>query len=333
MIWVIGDIHGAFDPLKSLITNLRFLREDLQVTKLIFLGDYIDHGPSSKEVVDFLMNLEYECVFLMGNHEDLLLQYYDKSELFQKFGNVWFDGNGGQDTVNSFIPGANCYRGINSGNRDIPGIDEKYMSFFKSLAISHKEKVGDYNFVFSHGVIDDELMDNKNYENKTPIPIEEQLSIKTNAEYHEFLKKYALWIEKSLIWSRKDLKKKLGDFILMHGHTPVHLMEKSMYENLLEYNPEESCFPFFNFENDEKKAELRMNESLNSNVRINYGSLKNLISINLDTGSVYGKALTAVGFSEESLTENKLYVLRQKSAVGYREHKDHDFFEVTLSRG
>jgi serine/threonine protein phosphatase 1 len=81
MIWVIGDIHGMFDHLKGLITSIRYYEEpDDPVEKLIFIGDYIDYGPSSKEVIDFIIDLDYDKVLLMGDHEDFAVRFYKYDE-------------------------------------------------------------------------------------------------------------------------------------------------------------------------------------------------------------------------------------------------------------
>ncbi len=71
--WVIPDIHGCAKTLRALIEEL------IKPSKhdwLYFLGDYIDRGPSSKEVIDYLMFLkkeDYNIRTLMGNHEEYLL--------------------------------------------------------------------------------------------------------------------------------------------------------------------------------------------------------------------------------------------------------------------
>jgi len=74
-IFAIGDIHGCYDKLVSLLAKLPFNREsDL----LLFLGDYIDRGPQSREVITHLCSLARtgtNIVTLMGNHEYLLLAY------------------------------------------------------------------------------------------------------------------------------------------------------------------------------------------------------------------------------------------------------------------
>ena len=79
MIVAIGDIHGCFDPLKALIRSVEGFRHEVEDIEYIFIGDYIDRGPSTKEVLDFLIHLKAKKTFLMGNHEHMLLVYYKGS--------------------------------------------------------------------------------------------------------------------------------------------------------------------------------------------------------------------------------------------------------------
>ena len=67
----IGDIHGEIEKLNLLIEKLKPTLNDT----IIFLGDYIDRGKDSKAVISRLIDLKKEpnCIFLMGNHEDVLL--------------------------------------------------------------------------------------------------------------------------------------------------------------------------------------------------------------------------------------------------------------------
>ncbi|MEO9595099.1 metallophosphoesterase family protein, partial [Rhodopirellula bahusiensis] len=67
---VIGDIHGCAKALRSMIQELAPTADD----ELIFLGDYIDRGPDSRDVVEQLITLQSTCkvVPLRGNHEWML---------------------------------------------------------------------------------------------------------------------------------------------------------------------------------------------------------------------------------------------------------------------
>lgn len=108
--WVIPDIHGNAKTLKALVEDL------IKPSKhdwLYFLGDYIDRGPSSKEVIDYLMFLqkeEYNIRTLMGNHEDYLIKSYEEDlQLKTLFGfkqknkkkKEWLF-HGGKETMESF---------------------------------------------------------------------------------------------------------------------------------------------------------------------------------------------------------------------------------------
>ena len=92
--YAISDIHGCSETLKSLLKKIK------DFDKLIFLGDYIDRGPNSKEVIDIIRELQNKygdkIVTLIGNHEDICLTAYDSNNF-----NLWMY-NGGSSTLNSF---------------------------------------------------------------------------------------------------------------------------------------------------------------------------------------------------------------------------------------
>lgn len=77
-LFAIGDVHGCFDELSALINFLKEQQSLSQDDLLLFIGDYIDRGPASRQVLDLLISLRAEfpkTVFLKGNHEDMLLGY------------------------------------------------------------------------------------------------------------------------------------------------------------------------------------------------------------------------------------------------------------------
>ncbi|NOX45529.1 MAG: serine/threonine protein phosphatase [Chlorobi bacterium] len=127
-LFAIGDVHGCFDSLKYLVeTKIQLHKKD----KLVLLGDYIDRGDKSKEVVDYIIELKkkgFDIVPLMGNHEALLLDAYKNEKNISK----WIQ-NGGNETLKSFE--------INS----IKNIDPKYLTFFKELEYFYL--LGEFLFV------------------------------------------------------------------------------------------------------------------------------------------------------------------------------------------
>src|SRR5215217_3098142 len=104
-LYAVGDIHGCFDELKELM-KLVFFDIDNDQAKIIFLGDYVDRGPDSAKVVDYLDDLRehgakgVEFIFLKGNHEDMLIQgVLNKSNRDQA---EMFYYNGGTATLESY---------------------------------------------------------------------------------------------------------------------------------------------------------------------------------------------------------------------------------------
>ena len=88
---VIGDIHGCYKSLKKLLSILP------KGVSLYSVGDLIDRGPSSKEVVSLC--IEREIMPVMGNHEHLFLDYFDKTGIYDK---RLFLSNGGDMTLKSY---------------------------------------------------------------------------------------------------------------------------------------------------------------------------------------------------------------------------------------
>lgn len=108
--WAIGDIHGCYKTLRELIEKKI---QPTTLDTLIFVGDYIDRGPSSRQVIDYIIDLEaqgIQIIPLQGNHEELLLKNYQwemnppKSLFFKKknpFADTWYS-TGANETLASF---------------------------------------------------------------------------------------------------------------------------------------------------------------------------------------------------------------------------------------
>lgn len=87
--FAIGDIHGCNTALAGLLARVRPEPED----RFVFLGDYIDRGPASREVIESLLGLSKTCstVFLRGNHEVMILEAREdplKANLWQSYGGL-----------------------------------------------------------------------------------------------------------------------------------------------------------------------------------------------------------------------------------------------------
>lgn len=91
----IGDIHGCHRALVALLDALAISGDDT----VVFLGDAVDRGPSSKQVVDRILELRQICrvIFIMGNHEEMMRNAISGRGLF----GAWLDA-GGQATLDSY---------------------------------------------------------------------------------------------------------------------------------------------------------------------------------------------------------------------------------------
>lgn len=97
-IYIIGDVHGCFNTLLELIKQF----PNKEKSQICFVGDVIDRGLFSCDVVELIMQNDYKMV--MGNHERRLLN--NKFEFLNNkvpFDRSWFFGNGGEATYRSYL--------------------------------------------------------------------------------------------------------------------------------------------------------------------------------------------------------------------------------------
>ncbi|HET6225875.1 MAG TPA: metallophosphoesterase [Bacteroidia bacterium] len=151
MNFVIGDIHGEYTKLRSLIENIRLIDRNAQ---LIFIGDYLDKGENVYKTLHYLVELsnEHKCIFIRGNHE-----YY--WELLQKDTDTYADyllKYGGKNTIQSLGNGLSI---VETKEK----LFSEFNSFFEDLQNFH---ILD-NFVITHSGIPPELYDKDLRELKT----------------------------------------------------------------------------------------------------------------------------------------------------------------------
>lgn len=180
-IFAVGDVHGNLSELTILLDFIRrhegLSKDDL----VVFVGDYIDRGPASSGVVEYVMAFREAhpaTICLQGNHEEMLLSFLG---LGGSNGEFYLE-NGGARCLESYgidVPA----QGRSEITRSIP---EKHVEFFRTLEVG--VVVGDY--VFVHAGI------------RPGIPLEEQSEQDLR------------WIRQEFIRSPHDLGK-----TVVFGHT------------------------------------------------------------------------------------------------------------------
>ncbi len=203
--YAIGDIHGCLDELKTLHHHLIGKADLVPYDTLVFVGDYVDRGKNAKGVIDYLIDLSkhQKCVFLMGNHEDMMLWYLDiqhsgVSRITMQsgeYGAYWLS-NGGHDTLASYgIDNLETFHRScrNPRERLVEIIGEQHMEFLKGLQYFHIE---DSNLFVHAGVSWGGA--------KAETPAE---AIECSTDEH-------------LLWDRESFRQPNNFGTMIYGHTP-----------------------------------------------------------------------------------------------------------------
>lgn len=148
-IYAIGDIHGRYDLLRDLLRRIEAHSKALPEPKsfhVVLLGDLVDRGPDSAEILRYLYELDKTIsglIVLMGNHEEVMLRVYDGETLLLR---PWLR-IGGAETLRSF--------GLEPPHRDGDpvafleqmrrAIPRELMDWMRSLPVTARS--GDYVFV------------------------------------------------------------------------------------------------------------------------------------------------------------------------------------------
>ena len=160
--FAIGDVHGNLAALTDLLDQIT--PELSSGDAVVFLGDYIDRGPQSRECVDAILNFTQatsaSVVCLLGNHEEWMLRTLDDPRRHS-----WVLGMSPWSTIASYAPEAveilkdAVKRGgmmVYAGEAPIPyevffdRVPGAHLEFFRGL-VTHYENV---DGLFSHGGLD-----------------------------------------------------------------------------------------------------------------------------------------------------------------------------------
>jgi serine/threonine protein phosphatase 1 len=190
-VYAIGDIHGCAHLLKAVLTQIDvdcILYPSIRPI-IVFLGDYIDRGPASRDVLDLLLECRRtkEAVFLKGNHETFVHAFLSEPAILDEWRLC-----GGLETLVSY----GLKPSLNPGSLEqtqlaeelAESIPERHLAFLESLSPSFS--CGE--FLFVHAGI------------RPGIPIRKQS-------------------EEDLLWIREEFlscEQRFEKFVV-HGHTPV----------------------------------------------------------------------------------------------------------------
>lgn len=191
-VFAIGDIHGCDDLLQSLIdTLIDHSRSDPEPPLFVFLGDYVDRGPATRQVIERLIRLTeggHRARFLCGNHEEAMLKFLTDVES----GLAW-PGYGGVATLRSY--------GVTppKDETSLDGWRKAQKQFKDALPASHRRffwsledsvVLGDY--VFVHAGVDPDM----------PLARQAVRDLR--------------WMREPFLSDTRRLEK-----VVVHGHTPT----------------------------------------------------------------------------------------------------------------
>lgn len=193
LLYAVGDIHGQLHLLDDLLGKIEADAAcgtaDRRI--LVFVGDYIDRGPDSAGVVARLIDdlpASFEAHFLLGNHEEILLQFLKDPEYLP----LWLV-NGAETTLASYgvdAPGEHDSSAAYAECRDrlLEAMPTSHKSFYDGLELTFQH--GDYLFVHA--------------------------GIRPGVELERQKRKDLIWIREGFLDCDEDL-----GHVVVHGHTPA----------------------------------------------------------------------------------------------------------------
>ncbi len=192
LVYAIGDIHGRADLLEKLLDRIDADAENFDgAVHVVFLGDYIDRGLQSRQVIETLLSdrmARYETYFLKGNHEDALLSFLSDPG----FGPKWA-AYGGRETLVSY--GVKPPRSMSLNSE----WDEAHDAFLKAFPNAHQTffrtlptrvQIGGYGFVHA--------------------------GLKPGKKFAEQEDHDLMWIRDEFLDGNSSF-----DVMVVHGHTPI----------------------------------------------------------------------------------------------------------------
>ena len=184
-IYAIGDVHGCLERLCSLHEQVAadLAARPVENAFLVHLGDYVDRGPDSAQVVDLLARGASAgagtVINLMGNHEEMMLAAITAPD--QEPGNLWLSNGGSNSLLSWNVPQSADHQDWASR------IPLHHLLFLRDLKFHHQ--IGPYLFVHA--------------------------GIRPGVALERQKREDLLWIREPFLSSKKD-----HGVVVVHGHTP-----------------------------------------------------------------------------------------------------------------
>lgn len=189
-LYAVGDVHGCLDALMAVHDAIESDLAARRVAdwRVIHVGDYVDRGPDSRGVVEFLIGRmagDARIICLRGNHDEMFAQGIEGE---RRTCNTWLT-NGGVETLASYgVELTDFLEALREGGVALDLVPEAHRAFLDGLEMS--ARFGDYYFV--HAGVDPRR------------PLDEQGE------------EAQLWIRETFLRHADEL-----EAVVVHGHTPV----------------------------------------------------------------------------------------------------------------
>ena len=258
--YVMGDIHGSLDSLKKAIDMI-----DMKNSRLFLIGDYVDRGGQSYEVMRFLMK-NYESDYekcgihpILGNHDNTLLNNLTALKMLGD--NIYMKNIKNMSFMSPLLRAVDDIErsfGV-SDKEELLNNAEPMIKFISSLPVIYKVKSGEKEFYLSHASLNAKDTDNAGdadmYVNKKC------------GDISEYELNNIIWQREEYLFDSEIFKNSKNKYSVV-GHTPVLAIyeeewEKFGYKEIRPCNTNKKymCYPMYN---EEKNC------------------------INIDTGGVFG---------------------------------------------
>lgn len=184
-IYAVGDVHGCFERLVAMHEQIAadLTKRPVDGAVLVHLGDYIDRGLESAQVVEWLLAgppvQVPQVINLMGNHEHMMLSAVAQTE--SEAGDVWMRNGGAESLLSWGVP-----RNVTQ-QEWAAWIPRPHLLFLRDLALHHR--IGPYLFVHA--------------------------GVRPGVPLHQQSRQDLLWIREPFLSSRKD-----HGAVVVHGHSP-----------------------------------------------------------------------------------------------------------------